>query len=1198
MPNKSSMDDQSFRRILARNITLPLASGVVSAGVFVILLIYLITTMNWVEHSERVIGSANEISKQMVDMETGMRGYLLTGDEAFLQPYVLSKPKVTANIENLLKLVEDNPAQVDRLHNIQAQHGGWDKYAQEMIALRAANGDVTGSVKTNRGKTQFDEIRRLLDTFILSEARMRQERNDSARSVTFVVAGVYLLLTLGVGGALAWFGRRELLGLSKVYNSVLQQHTEHAELLQQQAWLRTGQSELAQQGIGQMALPQLSAALLQFLARYLDAMVGALYLRAPDGSFHRVASYGFSAEWDAREQKMHPSETLVAQAALERRLIRLDQVPSDYIQVSSGLGAGPAASVLLAPLDNDGVVNGVVELGLLRPITTRDIEFLTLVKGNIGNAIEASHSRQRLQEVLAETQQLNEELQVQQEELRTANEELEEQSRVLEESQASLENQKAELEQTNEQLAEQGLALDHKNAALTQAQQELEERAAELERASQYKSQFLANMSHELRTPLNSSLILAKLLSENTLGNLNDEQVRFANTIYSAGNDLLNLINDILDISKVEAGKLELVPEQLSLRHVVEGMAMVFEPLAQQKKLAFQVQVADDVPAHLVSDRQRLEQILKNLLSNALKFTSAGQITLSLERVGADAVGFAVHDTGIGIRPEDQVGIFNAFQQADGTTSRKYGGTGLGLSISRDLAHLLGGSIGLASEVGQGSCFTLTLPLAFTAPEAGPRLGSASAPAELDEQGRTHAYAAASVAAAPVPVAAPAATPWKAMAPKPAAAPAAPAEPAEPPPRVRPFADDRAEIDEMPQGAAGRRTVLVVEDDPTFARILYDLAHEKQYRCLVAFHADEGLELARQYRPDAVLLDIRLPDRSGLSVLQLLKDDATTRHIPVHVVSGSENGEAALHLGAIGYALKPATREQLMDVFRLIETKLTQKIKRVLLVEDDDRQRESVVQLISDDDVEIVAVGTGAEALALLRTTIYDCMIIDLKLPDMQGNELLQKMSAEQLAAFPPVIVYTGRNLSRAEEADLHKYSRSIIIKGARSPERLLDEVTLFLHKVEADLSTERQTMLRTVRSRDRVFEGRRILLVDDDVRNIFALTSALEQKGVLVEVGRNGFEAIEKMDAHPDIDLVLMDVMMPGMDGLEATRRIRADARFERLPIIAITAKAMKDDQEQCLAAGASDYLAKPIDLSRLYSLLRVWMPNGERGA
>ena len=996
---------------------------------------------------------------------------------------------------------------------------------------------------------------------------MRQDRADEARTVTTWVAVLYLILTLGVGGILAWFGRRELTGLSRVYTKALNEHAEHATLLQQQAWLRTGQSELAQQGIGQLALPQLSSALLQFLARYMGVVVGALYLRQHDGSFHRVASYGFSDDWEQRDQQIKPTESLVAQAALERRVIRLEPLPADYIQVASGLGGGAPASVLLAPVDSDGDINGVIELGLLRPLADRDIDLLTLVKGNIGNAIEASLARQRLQEVLAETQQLNEELQVQQEELRTANEELEEQSRVLEESQASLENQKAELEQTNEQLNEQGVALDQKNAELTKAQQDLEERARDLERASQYKSQFLANMSHELRTPLNSSLILAKLLSENAAGNLNDEQVRFANTIYSAGNDLLNLINDILDISKVEAGKLDLVPENLSTRHVVEGMAMVFEPLAKQKKLAFQLQVADGVTEHMVTDRQRLEQILKNLLSNALKFTSSGQIMLSLQPAANGTVAFAVQDTGIGIRAEDQHGIFNAFQQADGTTSRKYGGTGLGLSISRDLAQLLGGAISLISEPGKGSCFTLTLPAVWSEPSPGPRAGSSTTAATVE----------IGLATLPRPPAAQ-------TAPTPAPAPALP----------RAFDDDRALLDD-PDAVRGR-VVLVVEDDASFAHILYDLAHEKQYHCLVAFDAEEGLALARQYKPDAVLLDVRLPDRSGLSVLQLLKDNAQTRHIPVHVVSGSDNGEAALHLGAIGYALKPTTREQLMEVFRRIETKLTQKIKRVLLVEDDDRQRDSVVQLISDDDVEIVAVGSGEEALSLLHTTVYDCMIIDLKLPDMQGNELLQRMAGESLAAFPPVIVYTGRNLSRAEEADLHKYSRSIIIKGARSPERLLDEVTLFLHKVEADLSSERQRMLKTVRSRDRVFEGRRILLVDDDVRNIFALTSALEQKGALVEVGRNGFEALEKLDTVPDIDLVLMDVMMPGMDGLEATRRLRDDPRFARLPVIAITAKAMKDDQEQCLAAGASDYLAKPIDLSRLYSLLRVWMPNAER--
>ncbi|HEX5342683.1 MAG TPA: response regulator [Duganella sp.] len=1155
MPNAKTLDERGFRRILVRNVTLPLAAGVVSAGVFVVLLVYLVSTMNWVEHSERVIGNANQLGKEMVDMETGMRGYLLAGDEVFLQPYTISKARAAANLASLMKLVEDNPNQVERLRVIQFQQQQWDQYAQEMIRLRAANSDVSGPVRTGRGKAQFDEIRRQLDSFISMEVRMRQERSEQARVVTLWVAGIYLVLTLGVGGILAWFGRRELTSLSQVYNTALNEQSEHAGLLQQQAWLRTGQSELAQQGIGQLALPQLSSALLQFLARYLGVVVGALYLRAPDGSFRRMASYGFSDEWAQRDQQFKPEEGLVAQAALERRIITLEPVPANYIQVSSGLGAATPASVLLVPLDSDGDVTGVIELGLLRPVSTRDIDFLTLVKSNIGTAIEASRSRQRLQEVLAETQQLNEELQVQQEELRTANEELEEQSRVLEASQASLENQKDELEQTNEQLAEQGLALDQKNAQLLKAQQDLEARASELERASQYKSQFLANMSHELRTPLNSSLILAKLLAENAHGNLNEEQVRFANTIYSAGNDLLNLINDILDISKVEAGKLELVPEPLSARQVVQHMAMVFEPLAQQKKLAFRLVFTEPSALQMVTDRQRLEQILKNLLSNALKFTSTGQIVLSVQGQG-DAVAFSVQDTGIGIRAEDQQSIFDAFRQADGTTSRKYGGTGLGLSISRDLAQLLGGSITLVSEPGKGSCFTLTLPVAWTGASGIAAAADGTAGARLPD----------------VP------------APSPAPAPAAP----------RAFDDDRTLIDAA--GAARGRLVLVVEDDAPFARVLYDLAHEQHYHCLVAFSADEGLALARQYTPDAVLLDIRLPDRSGLSVLQLLKDDAHTRHIPVHVVSAADNGEAALHLGAIGYAVKPATREQLMEVFRRIETKLTQKIKHVLLVEDDDRQRDSVVQLITDDDVDITAVGSGEEALALLRTTIYDCMIIDLKLPDMPGNELLQRMAAEPLAAFPPVIVYTGRNLSREEEADLNKYSRSIIIKGARSPERLLDEVTLFLHKVEAQLSSERQRMLKTVRARDRVFEGRRILLVDDDVRNIFALTSALEQKGALVEVGRNGQEALDKLDAAGDIDLVLMDVMMPVMDGLEATRRIRADPRFARLPILAITAKAMKDDQEQCLEAGANDYLAKPIELSRLYSLLRVWMPNAER--
>ncbi|MBZ2209827.1 response regulator [Massilia soli] len=1148
-----TIDSTQFRRILSRNIALPLAVGALSAAVFVGIIVYLVTVMGLVEHSERVIGNANETSKLSVDMETGMRGFLISGDETFLAPYLTARPKIAAEIAALSELVADNGMQVDRLRRITTAQKQWEAFANEMIDLRRANGDVVAPVRSGRGKMLTDDVRREFANFIEAEETLRQQRNDSARSVITWSVICYLVFSALVAAGLAVYGRRALMRLSTTYSKALEQQTEHNESMQRQAWLRTGQTELAVQAAGQESLGQLARAVLAYITRYLDGAVAAMYVRDEGGALRRVATYGFDRESEQRAQVFGKHETLVGQAASENRMLTLDNVPGDYVKIASGLGSGAPRYLIVAPFANEGVVNGVIEIGFLHKARRRDSEFLELAGEGVGAAVAAALYRQRLQDALAETQQLNEELQVQQEELRTANEELEEQSRVLEESQTNLENQQAELEQTNDQLAEQALNLDQKNSALTLAQEELRARALELERASRYKSEFLANMSHELRTPLNSSLILAKLLSDNTQGNLNDEQVRFAKTIYSAGNDLLQLINDILDISKVEAGKLDLVPEEVPLRRTVEALAMVFEPLALQKKLAFRVDIDQSVPGSLHTDRQRLAQILKNLLSNAVKFTDSGEVSLKVTGGADGTVRFIVADSGIGIAQDQHDRIFDAFHQADGTTSRRFGGTGLGLSISRDLTGLLGGTLTVDSKPGVGSTFTLCLPRhLMVAPE----------PAPLAQQ------SAASMAP---------------VAPAAAQAEAPVAEPT--------FSDDR----DQPQ-APGGRTVLVIEDDPEFARILYQLARDMDYRCLVALTADQGLRLATQQAPHAILLDMRLPDRSGLSVLQTLKELPETRHIPVHVVSSQDNGGEALHLGAIGYALKPTTREQLEQVFHKLEEKFTQKIKRVLLVEDDERQRDSVVSLIADDDVRIDAVGSGQEAMALLREEIFDCMIIDLKLPDMQGNELLEQMSKEDICSFPPVIVYTGRNLTRAEEADLMKYSRSIIIKGARSPERLLDEVTLFLHRVESQLSSERQSMLRTVRSRDRVFEGRTILLVDDDVRNVFALTSALEQRGAIVEIGRNGFEALSKLDEVPGIDLVLMDIMMPGMDGLEATRRIRADGRFDRLPIIAVTAKAMKDDQEQCIAAGANDYLAKPIDLTRLYSLLRVWMPSLER--
>ncbi len=1157
------MDEKGFRRILNRNVGLPLGLGLVGALFFALLIGYLLNVIRWVEHTDQVLNRASEVYKLTLDLETGMRGFLLSGDEDYLAPYEQARGKYRPLTEQLIGMVGDNPLQVQRLERLLALQEQWDLFAQEVIGSRRDGGNYLAEVGRGRGKNLTDGMRRELDTFINSERELRRQRNTEVSSTTLWGAGIYLVISILFSALLALFGRRELMNLSQTYSLAMAKQSDYADEQRRRAWLGGGQTLLAERLLGQPQVQELADRSLEFLAEYLNCVVAALYLRdAQTGDLTRVAGYGFSEDASLKEH-FYRGEGLIGQAARGRRLVCLDDLPADYIKVASSLGEGRPVSVALVPLQSEDRVNGVVELAFMRVLEPREREFLEAIASNVGMALEAARYRQRLQEVLGQTQQLNEELQTQQEELRAANEELEQQARVLKESQAHLETQQAELEQTNEKLSEQAQTLadqrdelDQRNTTLGRIQAQLEERAEELQRASRYKSEFLANMSHELRTPLNSSLILAKLLAENGNGNLNDEQVKFAESIYSAGNDLLNLINDILDIAKVEAGKLEIRPERTPLASLLEGLRDVFVPLAGERSLSFEIEQQGELPQVLFTDRQRAEQILRNLLSNAFKFTDRGGVTLSVSRQDDQYLAFAVRDTGIGIAADQQQAIFEAFRQADGTTNRRYGGTGLGLSISRDLAGLLGGSITVSSVPGEGSTFTLLLP---------ERLVEGAAPSQP-------IAAPLVVAESPLPVAAV------------AAAPAMPRAPA-------PFADDREHLDER-----GGRRVLVVEDEVRFARILFDLAHELGYACLVATCADEGLELARQYRPDAILLDMRLPDGSGLGVLQRLKDDPQTRHIPVHVVSVEDQSEAALHLGAVGYALKPTSRDQLKDVFGRLEAKLNQQVKRVLLVEDDPLQRDSVARLISDEDIEITAVALAGDALEKLRDTVFDCMIIDLKLPDMQGNELLRRMAEEDICSFPPVIVYTGRNLTRDEEAELLKYSRSIIIKGARSPERLLDEVTLFLHKVEAELSSEHQRMLKTARSRDKLFEGRRLLLVDDDVRNIFALSSALEQKGATVEVARNGFEALDKLREREDIDLVLMDVMMPEMDGYEATRQIRLEDRWKNLPIIAVTAKAMKDDQERCREVGANDYLAKPIDLDRLFSLIRVWMPKLER--
>jgi signal transduction histidine kinase/CheY-like chemotaxis protein len=922
-------------------------------------------------------------------------------------------------------------------------------------------------------------------------------------------------------------------------------------------WLQRGQAAVAEALRGEQTPESVAANAVRALCRHLGAEVGALYRL--DGEQLLLAGGVALPESQARTL---PSGAGLLGEALQNSGARRVTVQPDHLPIESALGRSQPLQLLSCPVSADGVTGGVLELGLARrEERPGDLALLSECGESIGVALRTALYRQRLKLLLEETQRQSEELQVQQEELRVANEELEEQSKALQRSQATLEAQQAELEQTNVHLEERTQELEHQRQALLRAKADLERNARSLESANRYKSEFLANMSHELRTPLNSSLILAKLLADNKDETLTEEQVKYAQAILSSNNDLLALINDILDLSKIEAGHADLQAEAVDLAAVLRRLDETFEPLTRHKRLSLVVEAAADAPAQLVSDAQRLQQILKNLLANAVKFTDTGEVALRVRAGAPGRVRFAVSDTGIGIAREQQGVIFEAFRQADGSTSRRYGGTGLGLSISRELALRLGGDIVVESEPGRGSCFTLDLP--------------------VDASAAIRTVATSPTAAAPrtAPSAPPVAAAGAPLAPQPApvallAAPAA------------------SHALGAPITAHGGRLILAVEDDPAFSSALVSLAREMDFDCIVAGTAEEALRLAHECQPSGILLDIGLPDASGLSVLEQLKRDPRTRHVPVHIVSAVDRTQTALELGAIGYVVKPATRDALAQAIRQLEDRLERTMRRLLIVEDDEELRHNLQRLLAREQLEIVGVGTMAQALEQLSGSSFDCMVTDLSLPDGSGYDLLERMAATESLAFPPVIVYTGRALTRDEEQRLRRYSRSIIVKGARSPERLLDEVTLFLHSVEASLPSDQQRLLRRARRRDAVLDGRSLLLAEDDVRNIFALASVFEPLGAKLQIARNGREAIERLK-QGDIDLVLMDIMMPEMDGITAIRHIREQPAWRSLPIIALTAKAMADDRQRCLDAGANDYIAKPIDVDKLVSLCRVWCPK-----
>ncbi|MGZ8716223.1 MAG: response regulator, partial [Gaiellaceae bacterium] len=995
----------------------------------------------------------------------------------------------------------------------------------------------------------------------------------------------------------------EVDALKQNVNQMIANLRQTTERNAEQDWLNSNLARFSGMMQGQRDLQTVSRVIMSQLTPLVGAGYGAFFLaeevEEATPELQLIASYGYKQHKKV-SNRFKLGESLVGQAALERQSILISELPADYVRVASGLGEAAPRNIVVMPVLFEDQVMAVIELASFQRFTDVQRTFLDQLGETIGIVINTIQATMRTEELLRQSQGLtqelqerSEELQSQQEELQRANSELEQQAQTLKASEELLQTQQEELQQTNEELeekaqllAEQNRRIEIKNREIELARAALQERAEQLALSSKYKSEFLANMSHELRTPLNSLLILAKLLADNADKNLSDKQISFAKTIHQAGADLLELINDILDLSTVEAGKMNVHAGDVALGDVRDYVERTFRPLAEEKGLELAVEIVGaSVPPTILTDEQRLEQVLKNLLSNAVKFTEEGGVTMRIEvapetmqfaspaLANADTVlAFSVIDSGIGI-PEGKLRlIFEAFQQADGTTSRKHGGTGLGLSISREIARLLGGEIRVHSAPGKGSTFTLYMPSTFTPAEHGDA-GAAGIEARLDQLVREGESLVAEGTAMLDPDAE-------------LKIPELDLDPTLLLPSEVP--DDRDDV------MAGDRVVLIVENDAAFARTVLDAAREQSFKGLVALRGDAGLALAHEFKPDAIVLDTNLPVMDGWTVLDHLKHHPATRHIPVHVVSAGEaDGKTnALRAGAVAFIQKPLEKEHLDDTFRQISTFIDRGVKSLLVVEDDDDQRNSILELVgSGDDVAVTAVGSSEEALAQLQEKHFDCMVLDLKLPDTTGFKLLEQMKKDGRFSTLPVIVYTGQELTRREETCLKRYAETIIVKDARSPERLLDETSLFLHRVESRLPQAKRHMLEQVHNVEEVFKGKKVLIVDDDVRNVFALTSVLEASGMEVIFAENGRDGIETLQANPDVDLVLMDIMMPEMDGYRTMEAVREIPQFKLLPIISLTAKAMKGDREKSIASGASDYITKPVDTDQLLSLMRVWL-------
>ncbi|WP_445167742.1 response regulator [Mycolicibacterium sp. Dal123E01] len=1160
--------------------------------------------------------NAAALGRAYVDQETGLRGFMLTGNPSFLDPYNQGRAEADRLVGNLRKNLAGDVEGSQQLTAVVAAAADWTSQAAEPEITTRRAGPVAPAQldsMTGSGKHLFDALRTQLTSLQVRTGQLidgQLERVNYAQLLANIAQGVGSVLLFAAIGATVWALRRLL---TRPFNSVLGDvsavadgawdrpirsvgprevavlagaaetmranlHVANASLEDQAALSEKArrskeiQAHLLTEVQGATDPATACATIVTRTAEAVGAKHGALYLRQPDqDEFALTASYAFSRRKDI-PHSFGLGDGLVGQCALEGNRIEVTGAPGDYVEIVSGLGKTDPVSLILVPIKFESEVLAVLELAGLRLFDDDDVELLDSIALGAGVAISAIEATQKTRELLRVSQAQTEELRAQEEQLRTANEQLTQredqlssQNAELEETTEELRSQQEELRASSERLETQAQTLESKNGELSRLSQTLEAKAEELAVSSRYKSEFLANMSHELRTPLNSILILAGLLSDSD-DQLTDKQQEFAETIQQSGKDLLNLIDEVLDLAKVESGSLRLERELIEVGELVEFLERTFRPIAEHKGVTYRIVLGDNAPRQITSDYTRVKQIAKNLVANAIKFTDAGSVTVELSSAGSAQgkpgegyLALAVVDTGIGIDPKDHHLIFESFQQAARGSTRQYGGTGLGLAISRELARNLGGEITLRSALGDGSTFTCYLPLE-TAPGG-------------DEQASA--------------------------APKPAAAP-------------RPAVSSRASVRESdgagtrfedidtsavswPQGT--KPVLLVVEDDPTFAGMLAELAREAGFDAAITPSGRMALALAKARKPAAITLDIGLPDMAGWVVLDVLKHDLATRHIPVNVISGTNDEGRGRRMGAIHTLNKPADITQLRSMFTAVADFLKPGPRHVLVAEDDANQRQVVKHMIESDDIEITCVGTGQQVLAeLAGETSYDCLVLDLGLPDIDGIDLIEQIKGQLQEKSLPVIVHTGRELTTVETQRLEVLASAIVLKNAKSPERLLDETALFLHRVANDMPDTAREILSNPRRIDESLEGNTVLLVDDDVRNVFSLGSALKRYGIKVIPASNGQEGLDVLADHPEVGLVLMDIMMPVMDGYEAMRRIRAETRWRSLPVVALTAKAMKGDRQKCLDAGASDYVTKPVDMDQLTSVLRVWLASRPR--